>query len=221
MPFSPETIAVKPYNQCIKCDYLGVKCDGPNVIAMSKERFCEWCRQLKEERGWTNAKLAEVAEISKATIDKMMTGRVSGLNGETISTVTCALIYGQACPEGNWGKFPCAMVAPDAAQNSCPKCEEFQKQLEAQSASDRGKIDFLKKQLAFAEDQILAKDAQIQSKDERLAERKDFIYRKDRIIAILGILLGLCVLIIIGALVVDMLNPNIGFFWLERMAAMR
>lgn len=221
MPYSPETIAVKPYNKCIKCDYLGVKCDGPNVIAMSKERFCEWCRQLKEERGWSNAKLAEVAEISKATIDKMMSGRVAGLNGETISTVACALIYGYACPDGNWGQFPCAMVAPDITPDGCPKCEEFRKQLETQSTSDRGKIDFLKKQLAFAENQILAKDAQIQSKDERLAERKDFIYRKDRIIAILGALLGLCVLIIIGALVVDMLDPNIGFFWVERMFANR
>lgn len=212
MPFTPETIAVKPYNQCIKCDYLGTKCDGPNVIAMSKERFCEWCRQLKEERGWSNAKLAEVAEVSKATIDKMMTNRVAGLNGETISTVTCALIYGHACPDGNWGKFPCAMVAPDDTPNECPKCADLRLQLEQQTKNDREKIDFLKQQVAFKEEQML-------TKDKHLEQRADFIYRKDRIIAIMAVLLGISVLLILTAVFVDMFNPNVGFFFMEQMAA--
>lgn len=213
MPFTPETIAVKPYNQCIKCDYLGVKCDGPNVIAMSKERYCEWCRQLKEERGWSNAKLAEVSGVSKATIDKMMTNRITGLNGETISTVTCALVYGHACPEGNWGKFPCAMVAPDSAPEGCPKCAELKRQLDFHTKNDREKIDFLKQQIAFKEDQI-------RTKDKHLEERANFIYRKDRIITILSVLLGISVLLIIGALLIDMFNPNVGFFWVERMASL-
>lgn len=213
MPFSPETIAVKPYNKCIKCDYLGVKCDGPNVIAMSKERFCEWCRQLKEERGWSNAKLAEVAEISKTTIDKMMTGRVAGLNGETISTVTCALIYGYACPDDNWGQFPCAMV-PEDLPKDCPRCADLQQQLEAQSKNDREKIDFLKQQIAFKEDQM-------RTKDKHLDERASFLHRKDRIIAILSVLLGVSVLLIFAALFVDLLNPDIGFFWIKHMAAFR
>lgn len=219
MPFTPETIAVKPYNQCIKCDYLGTKCDGPNVIAMSKERYCEWCRQLKEERGWSNAKLAEVSGVSKATIDKMMTNRITGLNGETISSVTCALVYGYADPNGSWGKFPCAMVAPDNASGGCPKCAELQKQMENQTKSDREKIDHLKKQVAFAESQLLEKDAQIRSKDDRLHERADFMYRKDRVITILSVLLGISVLLILTALFIDMFNPNVGFFWIEQMAA--
>ena len=102
MPFSPETIAMKPYNQCIKCEYLGVKCDGPNVIAMSKERFCEWCRERKEFLGWSNAKVSEVACVSKTTIERIMSGKVAGLNGETISAVTCALVYGYACAQSSW-----------------------------------------------------------------------------------------------------------------------
>lgn len=206
MPFTPETIAVKPYNQCIRCDFLGKKCDGPNVIAMSKERFCEWCRQLKEERGWSNAKLAEVAEISKATIDKMMSGRVAGLNGETISTVTCALIYGYACPDGNWGKIPCAMAAPEIKSEECPKCAELRLHLDQQSKNDREKIDFLKQQVAFAEHQMTVKDDQIASKDQRLKERADFIRRKDRTIVVLSVLLAVSVLLIIGALFVDVKN---------------
>lgn len=211
MPFTPETIALKPYNKCIRCEYLGVKCDGPNVIAMSKERFCEWCRQLKDEKGWSNATLAEKSGLSKATIDKIMANRASGLNGETISTITCALVYGHACPEGNWGRFPCAMEAPDDTPGECPKCAALRLQLGQQSRNDREKIDFLKQQVAFKEEQM-------RTKDKHLEERANFIYRKDRVITILSVLLGISVLLIISALLIDLFNPNIGFFWLEHMA---
>lgn len=205
MPFTPETIALKPYNKCIRCEHLGVKCDGPNVIAMSKERFCEWCRQLKDEKGWSNATLAEASGLSKATIDKIMANRATGLNGETISTITCALIYGHACPEGNWGRNPCAMVAPDSSPNGCPNCEDLRKRLDEQAKNDREKIDYLKQQIAV-------KDEQIKTKDHHLSERANFIHRKDRVITILSVLLGVSVLLIIGALLVDMFNPNIDFF---------
>lgn len=213
MPFSPETIAVKPYNQCINCEHIGVKCDGPNVIAMSKDRFCEWCRQRKEHLGWSNAKLAEVSGLSKGTIDKMMTGKVTGLNGETISTVTCALVYGHSCPEETWGKYPCAMAAMKN-EGECPGCAGLKDQLQKQQEDSRGKIDYLKHQVAFKEDQM-------KTKDRQLAERADFIHRKDRIITILSVLLGISVLLIIAALMIDAMNPNVGFFWRTALSAFR
>lgn len=228
MPFSPETIALKPYNQCIKCDYLGVKCDGPNVIAMSKMRFCEWCRDRKDFLGWSNSKLAEVSCVSKTTIDRIMTGKIAGLNGETISAVTCALVYGYAAPEETWGKYPCPMGAEttgsdeacadckrflDALRQSEKEAEQLREKMEQQSKSDREKIDFLKQQVSFKEDQMLAKDKQ-------LVERADFLRQKNRTIRILSVLLCISVSLIIAALFVDVINPNIGFFWIEQMAAL-
>ena len=59
------------------------------------------------------------------------------------------------------------------------------------------------------------------NKDTILKERADFLRRKDRTITILAALLGVSVLAIIGALLVDMLNPEVGFFWLDRLAALR
>lgn len=74
------------------------------------------------------------------------------------------------------------------------------------------KINYLKEQIAFKEERI-------RQQDKLLDERRDFIYRKDRIIAALAIALALSLLVIIGALVVDKINPDMGFFWLNDMAA--
>ena len=170
MPFTEETIAKKSYNQCIKCKHLGVKCDGPNVISMDIQRFCEWCRLRKEDLRWSVEKLSEVSGVGKATVAKIMTGNVPGLNGETISAITCALIYGY-CPNGEgWGKYPCAMMAVEQEEDQpCPECARHIEQ----HNEDLEKIAFLKKQIEFKESQMVAKDTLI-------AERADFLRLKDK-----------------------------------------
>lgn len=178
MPFTPETISVKSYNQCIKCDYLGLKCDGPNLISLQKERFFEWCRLRKEYLGWTNAKLAEVAGVSKATVDRINSSSGPGLNGDTMSAIACALIYQKQCEVGGWGKFPCPL-SENLETTDTEKLEQeismLKLQLEQLQINDRGKIDYLKQQVAFKESQMLAKDQQ-------LSERKEFLVQKDKTI---------------------------------------
>ena len=208
MPYTPETIAIKPYNQCIRCAHIGIKCDGPNVIAMSKERFCEWSKYRKEELGWSNAKLAEVAEVSKPTIDRIMSGKMAGINAETMSTITCALVYGYACHDENWGKYPCPMAATKQ-EEECSGCSTLRLQLKQQSENHRGKIDHLKQQIAFYEQQLRAKDHQLE-------EESAFIAQRNRVVRILSVLLGLAVLVIIAALLIDATNPNVGFIWPSR-----
>jgi hypothetical protein len=80
------------------------------------------------------------------------------------------------------------------------------------------KIDHLKKQ-------IEKQDKIIEDRKEFMAERRDFILRLEdekkglrRLCVILGLLLAVCVLVIISALIIDLINPNIGFFWLDDVA---
>ena len=127
-----ELVPGKEYNQCIKCEYLGIKCDGPNLTAMSVDRFCEWCRLRKEYLGWTNAYLIDLSGVSKGTIDKIMAGNAPGLNGETKSKIACALIYREHA-EGSWGRYPCAMAAlgvDDHADAASIECAALREQLE-------------------------------------------------------------------------------------------
>lgn len=209
MPFTPETIIVKPNNQCIKCDKLGVICDGPNAASMSNERFCEWCKLRKNELGWSNMKLAEITGLSKTTIDRIMTGKISGLNGETINILSCALVYGYNSSGESWGKFPCPLSANAPDDDVKMLREENARlllQLKQLSENDRSKIDHLKNQISFDEQQI-------REKDSLLKQRYQFLRRKDFVIAILSVLLSLSVAAIITALVMDAANPEIGFFF--------
>lgn len=215
-----KTSENKSYNKCITCEALGVSCDGPNLTAVSTERFCEWCRLRKEHLGWSNAKLIEISGVSKSTVDRVIAGTAQGIYGETKSRIACALIYGVSSDGNAWGQHPCAMAAGEGnlsaeqyRQELDALKEQYEKRIAELTENDRGKIDFLKQQVEFNENQM-------KEKDILLKERGDFLRAKDRIIALLASLLGLSVFVIVIALLIDMMNPSVGFFWRETLAAM-
>lgn len=228
MPLSPQSLEEKPYNVCLNCVHIGKNCDGPNFLAMTTERWCDWCRLRKEYLGWTNAHVAELAQISKISVDRIMSGNVKDLRNTTMQAVTKALV------NGSWGQYPCAMAAlsekepvyvdnpalVEKAENAIAQRDqlraaldrmtaEHKADMETLRASDQRKVDFLK-------DQIAVKDRQMDAKDQLLAERHAFIRRKDRVIVWLAVLLGLSLAVILTALIVDYLNHNIGFFWVSQ-----
>lgn len=202
MPFSPETYEAKPYNRCIDCVHIGKRCDGPDFLAMEVPRLCEWSRLRKsylssQDKKWTNAYVAEQADISKATADRFFAGDIDDIKFTTASRIIRVLV------NGTWGQYPCAMAAGEYEnKDAFSEC----KRLEDLLASEQKKTEYLKEQVKFKESQMLAKD-------ELIADRKMFLHLKDRTIQILAALLGLCVIIIISSLIVDLINPNIGYFW--------
>lgn len=211
MTLAIKSLEEKPYNKCIDCSFIGKKCDGPNFLAMTTERWCEWCHLRKEYLGWTNAKVAETAGISKISVDRIMSGNVKDLRNTTMQAVTKALV------NGSWGQYPCAMAElseKEYVDNPAivEQCKQLQTALDKLTAEHRAEVDTVRaayhKQIEFNREQMTAKD-------KLLAERFDFIKRKDRIIAMLCIALAIAVLIIIAALIIDRLNSDIGFFWLE------
>ena len=225
MPLSVHEYDEKPYNLCLNCSHIGKRCDGPNFLAMSTERWCEWCKLRKEQLGWTNAQISEFSEpkVSKNSVDRIMRGEVKDLRITTMQGITRALV------NGSWGQYPCATggIADGSFDNSAliARAEKAEKECERLRAlldnmavehnhdvevvhDDQQKISFLKSQVEFKEEQMKAKDRLIQ-------ERYFFLKRKDRVIFVLAMCLAVCLLLIIGALIVDKLNPDIGFFWLR------
>ena len=211
MPFSPQTLEEKPYNRCITCSSIGIHCDGPNFLAMEMHRLSEWCRLRKDylrslDPKWTNAYIAEQADISKVSIDRFLSGNVEDIKISTIARIIKVLV------NGSWGQYPCAMAAaekePVYMDNPIlvERCERLQADLDAARADDRQKVDFLKGQIKFKEEQMAGKD-------KLLAERGAFMKAKDRAIITLSICLGVAVVLIVAAFVVDMVNPNYGFIW--------
>ena len=173
MPFSPETLEEKPHNICISCTKLGQSCDGPNFLAMSVERWCEWCHLRRDYLKWKNQTIADKAGVSKISVDRIMAGDVKDLRITTMQTVTKALVNGM------WGQSPCVLVTETEKeiyvdnpaivaqcqhlQNTIDNLtEEYKKELASVREDAQKKIDFLREQIAFKERQMDAKDKQIE-----------------------------------------------------------
>lgn len=209
-PISTEVTEEKPFNKCFECAYLRSGCSGPNLSVMTVDRACEFLQICRQRLGYTYQKVADLSMLSVITVKRILTGQIKDPGFMTMQALAFVLV---SDPQG---KHPCAMhLITEENQNAVAACKEAQSALARRDAeieqlrqSDREKIDFLKKQIEFHEAQMRAKDRQLQ-------DRYDFLTRKDRIIRLLAFLLAVCLLLIIGALVIDRMNPDIGFFWVQ------
>ena len=166
MPFSPETLEEKPYNICISCPKIGQTCDGPNFLAMSVERWCEWCRLRRDFLGWKNHTVADKAGVSKMSVDRIMTGDVKDLRITTMQAVTRALV------NGSWGQSPCVLVAETEKEISVDnpvivaQCQHLQNTLDALTEDHKKDLAFIReeaqKKIDFLREQITIKDKQIE-----------------------------------------------------------
>lgn len=165
MPFSPQTLEEKPYNICITCPKIGQTCDGPNFLAMTIERWCEWCRLRRDFLGWKNQTVADKANVSKISIDRIMKGDAKDLRITTMQAVTKALV------NGSWGVSPCVLVNETEKeiyvdnpvivaqcqhlQNMIDNLsEEYKTEIATVREDDRKKIDFLMEQIKIKDKQI-------------------------------------------------------------------
>ena len=176
MPFSPETLEEKPYNICISCPKIGQSCDGPNFLAMSVDRWCEWCHLRRDFLNWKNSTIAEKACVSKISIDRIMSGDVKDLRITTMQAVTKALV------NGSWGQSPCVLVTENEKEIYVDnpvivaQCQHLQNTIDALSAEYKAeraaareeaqrKIDFLREQIVIKDKHIELLHSLIQHKN--------------------------------------------------------
>lgn len=136
-PFSIRDYEEKPYNTCINCIHIGKHCDGPNFLAMSTERWCEWCKLRKQYLKFSNAHIAEAAGIAEITVDRIMAGHAKDLRFTTIQAVTKVLV------NGSWGQNPCALANLSDVQP-----------IHTENADSKQHIEFLKEQVRIKDQQI-------------------------------------------------------------------
>ena len=176
MPFSPETLEEKPYNICISCSRIGQTCDGPNFLAMSVERWCEWCRLRRDYLGWKNQTIADKSGISKISIDRIMAGDVKDLRITTMQAVSRALV------NGTWGQSPCVLVTETEKEIYVDnpviiaQCQQLQHTLDTLSADFQAELTTVReeaqKKIDFLREQITIKDRQFELLHS-LIQRKD------------------------------------------------
>lgn len=164
MPFSRKSLEEKPYNRCIACVHMGQLCDGPNFLAMEIERWCEWCRLRKEYLGWKSAYIAEIANVAKISVDRIMTVDVKDVRISTMQAVTKALV------NGSWGKYPCVLAASESLQTSTTECAKLQAEIEKLKTEHKAELEKLRldhdRNIAFLREQVKFRDEQITAKDK-------------------------------------------------------
>lgn len=130
----------KPYNKCITCPNLGIRCDGPNFLAMSGERWVEWCKLRKDFLGWSNQEVSELSGVSKTTVDRILSGHGGDIRNSTMEAITKALV------NGTWGQFPCADPNPSGNDPLLEKeLEQLRRELEKSEDTSQKQTDYLKR----------------------------------------------------------------------------
>lgn len=193
------------YEKCLECKKLGNPCDGPNFMAMSTEDLIHWCNERKKQLpGLTYDRIVEQTGLSKGTVSGFFKGTHTDYRIETIRPILKLLVGGE------WEDSPCG----DPTAEERHHYEEKIHQLEAEIAWRDDKIKHLTNNYE-------SMTTLIANTNKRNKEQTDFLQHavgnKNRTILVLAILLALCLGVIIAALIIDRLNSDIGFFWLESL----
>lgn len=187
------------YKECLTCQKLGVLCDGPNFLAMSAHDLLEWCKLRKNHLGLTNARLAEISDMPKGTVDGLFAGERIDFRFETIRPIVRALVgedwVGRACP------------LPDADADFAEKIDS----LEEENARLRNYV--MENEEKHRQD---LKDAKAEDLATIEFMRSQLIYRR-KIITFLAVFLGICLFVIFAALIIDRMDSSKGFFWINQM----
>ena len=64
--------STKPYYRCLSCPMFRKDCGGQPTRGMDLQSWCEYMRDVKEAAHLTNAYIAQVADVSIKTIERLM-----------------------------------------------------------------------------------------------------------------------------------------------------
>ncbi len=190
------------YEKCLTCKQLGNGCDGPNLLLMETAELGQWCNELRKLRGKTYDGVTAEASMSKTAVYGFLTSASHECRIDTCRSVAKALIG------GNCDDNPCGNVT----NSEKAAYEEKIRQLE-------GEIRWHDDKIAYLEKDNAAMQTLITNTNKRHADSQNFmrmqIKGKNKAILLLSLLLGVCLAVIIAALIIDNTNPDVGFFWLR------
>lgn len=220
-----EVTDEKSFNECFSCEYFRNGCSGPNLTATNVERVCEFLQLCRLKLSYSYQKVADMTQLSLMTVKRTLKGQTKDPSWATIQALTAVLV---SDPNG---KYPCALhIVRKETEKAAAECLRLQGVIEGMKEEHKNDISAIEEKhrlelenartqneryIKFLEEQVSFKENQMLTKDGVLKDDYNFIRRKNRIIAALSIGLVIAVFVIMAALVVDRLNNDIGFFWLE------
>lgn len=183
------------YKKCLSCPKLGVSCDGPNFVAMPAHELLEWCKERKQILRLSNAKLGELSNTPKGTIDRLFAGEHGDFKYETVRPLLRALVGGEL------------------GENPCPTMETWLEEKLVQTVEENNKLAEQIKQIEKEHDEEIDELKKEHREDTRFLREQ--VKSKNLAIIILAVLLFAALALIFTALIIDYMNTHIGLFWLE------
>lgn len=197
------------FDECVSCQKIGITCGGPKFVSMPADDLVAWCKARKAFLGLTNTRIAEVSNMAKGTIDGFFASSHSDFRYETIRPIVQVLVGGK------WNDIPC----PDPSTSERAQLEEKIRHLEAEivHANERANL---------ATEENIRMREHVRKTEEEYSKNISFIksqldssnkLSKNRRIGLIvasTVLIFLLVLMI-AALIVDRINGDVGFFWLD------
>ena len=114
----------KPYNRCLSCPHRKVRCDGPRTSGLELARWCEYMRDMKEVNGLTNAYIAEVADVSIKTVERIMALNADqDIRRDTARRIENAII-------GSTSTYPCYLAFEEENRPDEQKMNDAMRELE-------------------------------------------------------------------------------------------
>ena len=168
------------YKECIYCPKLGTSCPGPKFFEMTAHDLIAWIKERKAHLKMSNARIAELANMSKGTVDSLLTESRTDFRYETIRPILKVLVGGE------WVGGPC----PDPTSSERAQMLEKVRTLEMSVQWRDEKIN-----LITAENEHIAHEHQEMEKYLR-SELK----RKDKMMTGLSIALGCACVAIMAAM---------------------
>ena len=114
----------KPYDRCLSCPHRKVRCDGPRTSGLELARWWEYMRDLKATNGLTNAYIAEKAELSIKTVEKVLgpTPPDQDIMRDTARRIENAII-------GATSQYPCYLAFEEENMPDVQKYNDAQLEL--------------------------------------------------------------------------------------------
>lgn len=173
------------------------------LMNLSPDELLLWCKTTKKERKWSNADIAAKTDIPKSTIDRLFSNEPIEFRFTIIQKIV-------RCLTGN--------VSEDAicifANNNSLQDEKARQQVQELKEENQ----MLRQRILSIEEFHRADIASMKKEDQA---KVDYLKAEVKALKfgryILVVLLAICLILIFTALIMDKLNPDMGFFWLGNM----
>ncbi len=184
---------------CSHCDHLGRDCPK-KLMLLPLDEIIDWCQYIMIRYKITHEKIAQLSRVPKGTIDRILSKQSEDCRYSTIHAIVCALFeflgISSVCLD--------EVAAETVAQADDAKQQMVDYEKECQGL--RTQVEELVLQRNFLSKQVSKKDDTIDDQSNTIREQR-------RLLKITTVLLGLSLAFIFGALLMDWLNPQLGFIW--------